>query len=421
MSSNQKQSQDPISGLPIYAIKSFLKHEASGGICLMLAAVLAMIVSNTGFYEWYDKLLHVYFQIGFEDKLGQTFDAFAIRKPIVLWINDGLMAVFFLLVGLEIKREVLAGELSSVKRAALPGVAAIGGMLFPALVFYFINKDHPENLAGWAIPAATDIAFALGILALLGSRVPTSLKVFLTAVAIIDDLGAIIIIALFYTHDLTLLALALGALGCIGLFLLNRSGVKSIAPYMVIGTFMWICVLKSGVHATLAGVLIAMFIPMNGINGKKDSPLMRMEKMLHPWVAFMVLPIFGFANAGINLSAIEMYHVIHPLTIGIAAGLFFGKQIGIMLAVVLCRIFGLKKPKGATWMQMYGISMLCGIGFTMSLFIGKLGFQTLDAINEIRIGVISGSLLSAIIGFCLLYFSGPSHKYRHESERKRIH
>ncbi len=410
-------TNDQNSILPIYAIRSFLKHEAAGGICLMLAAALAMVVANSGLYEWYDKLLNIYFQIGFESKEGVPFDAFAIQKPVVLWINDGLMAIFFMLVGLEIKREILMGELSSFQRAVLPGVAAIGGMAIPALVFLAVNMDYPENHAGWAIPAATDIAFALGILALLGSRAPTALKVFLTAVAIIDDLGAIIIIALFYTQDLTILALILGAAGCFVLFLLNRFGVKTIAPYIITGIFMWICVLKSGIHATLAGVLIAVFIPMKGIKGREDSPVMKLEKMLHPWVAFMVLPIFGFANAGVSFAEIQMYHIVHPLTIGIAAGLVFGKQIGIMLAVFLCKIFKIAdKPKSISWVQMYGVATLCGIGFTMSLFIGKLGFDSLDAINEIRIGVIGGSLVSALIGYGVLYYAGKDQtRYQHDS------
>lgn len=391
----------------ISAIRKFLHHEAAGGICLMIAAVCALLVANTPIYHGYQHLLNTYFQIGFENASGTVFETFAVRKPIVLWINDGMMAIFFLLVGLEIKREFIKGELSSRDRAMLPIIGAIGGVVAPALIFYAINMDHPENMAGWAIPAATDIAFALGILGILGRRVPVTLKVLLTAVAIIDDLMAIVIIALFYTSNLTLTALGVAAVGIVIMAIMNRRGVKNIGPYVIVGLFMWAAVLKSGVHATLAGVIMAMFIPIKGKTDNDPSPLLKMEHSLHPWVAFMVLPIFGFANAGINFANIEMYHVIHPLTIGIAAGLFFGKQIGIFLfSVIAIKLDIANKPKGSTWLQIYGVSLLAGIGFTMSLFIGKLAFDTQDAINEIRLGVMGGSLVSGVLGFAILYWAG---------------
>ncbi len=396
--------------MPPYHIKSFLKHEAAGGICLILGAVLAMICANTDLNIWYEKLLNVRFQIGFEDALGNPFDVFSIQKPILFWINDGLMALFFFLVGLEIKREVLVGELSSFSKAVLPGIAALGGILFPVMIFYYFNRDYPDTIDGWAIPAATDIAFALGILALLGNRVPMSIKVFLTAVAIIDDLAAIIIIALFYTSKLSVTSLIIAGIGIFCLKMLNHARVKKISPYILIGTLIWVCVLKSGIHATLAGVIVALYIPLKDKNeSMKNSPLEKLEHDLHPWVAFLVLPIFGFANAGVSFAGASVEYLTNPLSLGIIGGLFVGKQLGIFSMIFTAVKLGIaKKPEGATWAQIYGVSVLCGVGFTMSLFIGKLAFADLTLATNVRIGVLTGSLLSAVLGVVIFYFFSPA-------------
>ena len=329
--------------------------------------------------------------------------ALEIAKPLLLWINDGLMAVFFFLIGLEIKREILEGELSSFDKAALPLIAAIGGMAGPALVYVLINWSTPETMNGWAIPAATDIAFALGVLMLLGRSVPTSLKVFLLAIAIIDDLGAITVIALFYTADLSTTALGLAAVGLASLIVLNRSGVKTITPYALIGLFIWVCVLKSGVHATLAGVLTALAIPIHGKTKEAQSPLHKLEHGLHPWIAFGVLPIFAFANAGVSLTGLSLEDLAAPTTLGVAAGLFIGKQIGVFGATFLAVKAGIaRRPEGTNWAHIYGVACLTGIGFTMSLFIGMLAFDARDSLDQVRIGVLAGSLLSAIAGVVAL-------------------
>lgn len=378
--------------------RQFFRWEPSAGLLLMGAALLALIANNSIASGLYAGFLStpVEVQVG----------ALEIAKPLVLWINDGLMAVFFFLVGLEIKRELLQGELSSFDKAALPVFAAIGGMAGPALVFVLLNLDSPETLNGWAIPAATDIAFALGVLALLGSRVPSSLKILLLAVAIIDDLGAIIIIAMFYTSNLSLMALSMAVIPFIGLILLNRSGVKTIAPYVILGTIMWVCVLKSGVHATLAGVITALAIPIHGKQGDDHSPLLKMEHGLQPWVAFMIVPIFAFANAGVSFSGITLDSIMAPLPLGIALGLFIGKQIGVFGMIYLAVKIGLAKlPDRATWPQVYGLACLTGIGFTMSLFIGTLAFDDATLMNDVRLGVILGSLGSGLLGVALLLFS----------------
>ena len=382
-------------------IQDFLKLESAAGMILMLAAALAIVANNTVLSYWYGGLMStpMAIQVG----------ALEIAKPLLLWINDGLMAVFFLLVGLEIKREVLEGELSSFDKALLPILAAIGGMAGPALIYAGINWGDPDSLRGWAIPAATDIAFALGILALIGTRAPVSLKIFLLAIAIIDDLGAIMIIALFYTADLSVGALGLAALGFIGLVTLNRVGVKRIAPYILIGLFMWVCVLKSGVHATLAGVLTALAIPIAPRKETGQSPLHKLEHGLHPWVAFMILPVFAFSNAGVDLRGLSLDALLAPVPLGIALGLFAGKQIGVFgltLLAVKTRIA--KLPSGVNWAQIYGVSCLTGVGFTMSLFIGGLAFVNAAQLDQVRLGVLMGSIMSGIVGYIVLRLATPA-------------
>ncbi len=381
--------------MPIALIKEFVRLEAAAGILLIAAATLALALENSPIKWLYDALLTtpVAVQVG----------AIAITKPLLLWINDGLMAIFFLLVGLEIKREVLQGELSSLSQAALPGIAAIGGMLVPALVYIGFNLDNAEALRGWAIPAATDIAFALGVLTLLGKRVPASLKIFLLALAIMDDLGAIVIIAIFYTTDLSIISLGLAAVGIVILLLLNRFGVTRIAAYVVTGVFLWICVLKSGVHATLAGVAIAFAIPLRAQDEEGHCPLTHLEHTLHPWVSYGILPLFAFANAGVSLTGLSFSALFDTIPLGIAAGLFLGKQLGVVAFVCVAVLFGLcRLPDGCTWVQFYGVAMLAGIGFTMSLFIGTLAFPDPSYSDGVRLGVLSGSLLSALGGYLVL-------------------
>jgi NhaA family Na+:H+ antiporter len=371
-----------------------MKLEASAGLVLMAVALLAMIAANSALAPFYDGFLQTNIRL--------AAGSFEISKPALLWINDGLMAIFFFLVGLEIKREVLAGELSSLDKAILPILAAIGGMAIPALIFVYFNWGNAETLAGWAVPTATDIAFALGILALLGSRVPVALKVFLLAIAIIDDLGAIVIIAVFYTSDLSVNALTLSMLGFALAVALNRMGVQRISPYLIIGVFMWACVLKSGVHATLAGVLIAMTIPLKKTDGDK-ALLLRAEHALQPWVAFLILPLFAFANAGVSLSGLSLAGLTQPLPLGIAAGLFLGKQIGVLAATWIgCKSGLARLPEGVNWQHVYGVACLTGVGFTMSLFIGSLAFSSAETMNTVRLGVICGSVLSGLMGFAVL-------------------
>ncbi len=381
--------------MPLSAVREFFRMEASGGILLVLASAVALIVANSGWQTHYEELLKTYATIRIGD--------LDIHKPLILWINDGLMAIFFFLVGLEIKRELLEGELSSLSQAALPAIAAVGGMVVPAAIYAGINFAHPELLKGWAIPAATDIAFALGVLGLLGDRVPVSMKVLLTAVAVFDDLGAIVIIALFYTDQLSLMALAWAAAALVALFVLNVAGVKKTAPYILLGIILWVCVLKSGVHATLAGVALALAIPMSGRDPDQPSPLKTLEHGIHPWVAYAVLPIFAFANAGVSFAGIGWKSFIEPVTLGISAGLFIGKQIGIFGMIWLTVRAGLARmPDRANWQQVYGMSLLCGIGFTMSLFIGGLAWEHAHFDAPVRLGVITGSLLSAAAGSLVL-------------------
>ena len=375
-------------------IQEFIRLETSGGVVLMIAAIFAIIIANTSLSATYDLILGTYIKVGIGN--------FEIAKPAILWINDGLMAIFFFLVGLEIKREVLAGELSSFDKAILPIMAAIGGMAVPGMIFAIVNWGTPENLNGWAIPTATDIAFALGILALVGSRAPVALKIFLLAIAIIDDLGAILIIAIFYTSELSISALYISMIGFAAAVVLNRMGIQRTAPYLLVGIVMWVFVLKSGVHATLAGVLIAFTIPLKAKN-EDEALLYKMEHGLHPWVAFLILPVFAFANAGVSFTGIGIDDLLQPLTLGIAVGLFLGKQIGVFLATWIGVKSGIARlPENVSWKHVYGVACLTGVGFTMSLFIGSLAFTTADVMNAVRLGVVLGSVLSGIIGYVLL-------------------
>lgn len=374
---------------------AFFHHEAAGGVVLMIAAVAALLVKNSALGGAYDAVL--------EFKIGPSL--IGLHKPLLLWINDALMAVFFLLVGLEIKRELVAGELSSVGRAMLPGIAAVGGMLAPALIYIAINFGDATALRGWAIPAATDIAFAVGVLALLGPSVPVSVKIFLLALAILDDLGAILIIALFYTAELNLFMLGLAVVGCGVLLALNRRDVGSFWPYGIVGAFIWLCVLKSGLHATIAGVVVALFIPIDaGSENDSDLGLLeQVEEALHNWVKFAILPIFAFANAGVSLAGMSPGKLLDGVPLGIMLGLVIGKPLGIFAFTWVAVRSGLAPPpKGATWMHILGAAMLGGIGFTMSLFIGMLAFSDPVRAAELRLGVLAGSLISAVAGYALL-------------------
>lgn len=374
----------------------FLQHEAAGGIVLVIAAGLAMAVANSPIASLYTDFLDTQITAGSAP--------LALTKTVLHWINDGLMAIFFFLIGLEIKRECLAGALSSAKLAALPAIAAIGGMLVPAAIYAAINWDNPITLQGWAIPAATDIAFAVGVLALLGTSIPPALKIFVLALAIIDDLGAIIVIALFYATGLSYTAIGLAATGTLLLFALNRWKVTHIWAYLLVGLFVWVCVLKSGVHATLAGVITALSIPLSpGTNGS-EGPLEKLEHALGPWVSFGILPLFAFANAGVSLAGLSSADLTAPIPLGIALGLFLGKPLGIYAFARTAISSGLAAmPKGTTNMQLFGASALAGIGFTMSLFIGMLAFADPALSAHVRLGVLSGSILSALAGYAILY------------------
>ena len=376
-------------------LRAFLRGEAGSGTLIGLAAVIAVIAANSPLREFYALLL--------ETPMTVRVASLTLAKPLLFWIDDGLMAIFFLTVGLEIKREVLQGELASLAKAAMPVVAAIGGMLVPAAIYAAVAWHDPIQLRGWAIPAATDIAFALAALALVGSGLPRSLRVFLLALAIIDDLGAILIIACFYTSEISTASLALAAVGLVALSALNRLAVMRIAPYVVVGIFLWVFVLKSGVHATLAGVAVAFAIPLGRGADQETSPFFRLEHALHPWVVYCILPLFAFANSGVSLTNFSWSTLLEPVPLGIAAGLFAGKQIGVLLFAWAATRLGIgARPEGATWAQLYGVALLCGIGFTMSLFIGGLAFEAEFYVDEVRIGVIAGSLLSALAGFLVL-------------------
>lgn len=379
-------------------LRDFLQKESSGGIVLILAAALAMAVANSPLANAYIDWLAI--------PVVASIGDFAIDKPLLLWINDGLMAVFFFLVGLEVKREVLEGQLSSWNKASLPLAAAVGGMAIPALIFLGINSDSPENLRGWAIPAATDIAFALGVLSLLGPRVPVALKALLLAIAVIDDIGAIAIIAVFFSGELDIGMLGAAAIVLVAMVAAGRAKVNSTIPYVLLAILMWVFVLKSGVHATLAGVAAAMTIPLD--TNSDQGPLERIEHGLHPWVAFLVIPIFGFANAGVSLAGLSPAALLDPLPLGIALGLLIGKQIGIFgfaWLAVKARIAEL--PAGVGWTQVHAVSLLAAIGFTMSLFIGNLAFADQVQIDAVKIGVLAGSTLAAVAGYLMLRATLP--------------
>lgn len=379
-------------------LRDFLQKESAGGIVLIAAAVLALIVANSPLLTQYNAFLATPVVAGIGD--------FVIDKSLLLWINDGLMAVFFFLVGLEVKREVLEGQLSSWDKASLPLIAAVGGMAIPAAVFLSINAGSPENLGGWAIPAATDIAFALGVLMLLGPRVPVALKALLLAIAVIDDIGAIAVIALFYTGSIDMGMLGAGAIVLVLLGIVGRLKVASSIPYVLLSILMWAFVLKSGVHATLAGVAAAMCVPM--VARGQSRPLERMEHALHPWVAFLVIPIFGFANAGVTLIGLEPSALLEPLPLGIALGLLVGKQIGIFGFAWLAVKAGLAKlPEEVNWRQIHALSLLAAIGFTMSLFIGNLAFADPALVDAVKLGVLSGSTVAALAGYFLLRSALP--------------
>jgi NhaA family Na+:H+ antiporter len=378
--------------------KWFFKLEAASGLVLLIAAIIALVISNSNFSELYFSTLEQYLFIGINN--------FGLKLSVHHWINDLLMAVFFFFVTLEIKREFIQGELSNLKKALLPMIGAVGGMAIPALVYVVINFGNKETLNGWAIPSATDIAFSLGILSLLGSRVPISLKIFLTALAIIDDLGAILIIAFFYSGDLSISYLSLILMSYIFLLVLNKVGVKKIFPYLIIGSFMWFFTYKSGIHATIAGVLLASTIPHN-IKDKDFSLLIKLEHAISPYVAFIIMPIFAFANAGVSLEGLSLASLLEPVPLGILLGLFVGKQVGVMIfSYIAVKTGAAEMPDNSSWLSLYGVSILTGIGFTMSLFVGNLAFtENIQYIDGVKIGVLAGSLLSTLFGYFILLFS----------------
>ncbi|MGQ8365638.1 Na+/H+ antiporter NhaA [Glaciecola sp. 1036] len=385
--------------------KKLIHHDAAGGIILVFAAALAMLMANTPLNSFYNGLFnetHIVVMVG----------PLEIDKPLILWVNDGLMAIFFFMVGLEVKREILEGHLQSREQIVMPAIGAIAGIIMPALIYVAFNIDEPIGINGWAIPAATDIAFALGVYSLFGRVLPVTLKLFLLSVAIFDDIGAIIIIALFYSAELSTLSLIIAVVGLCILFIFNRLKVKSQGMYIIVGVIIWAAVLKSGVHATLAGFAMALFIPHNGKNRSGQIMLHHLEHKLHPWVSFAILPIFAFANAGVTLVGTTADQVFNPIVIGVMLGLFVGKQVGIFGACYLAVKSGFAKlPAGVTFQQLYGASILCGIGFTMSLFIGSLAFETAspDYLNSVKVGVLAGSIISAILGGIVISKSAKKH------------
>jgi Na+:H+ antiporter, NhaA family len=386
----------------VNSIREFLKLESAGGLVLVAAAAVALVVSNSPLSHAYETLLSTPMEI----RLG----ALTVDKPLLLWVNDGLMAIFFFLVGLEIKREILEGELSTPSAVALPVVAAIGGMAVPAMIYAYLNWNDAIAINGWAIPVATDIAFALGVLSLLGSGVPIALKVFLTAVAIIDDLGAILVIAFFYTADLSFTMLVLAALPLAALVVFNLAGVTRTAAYVIAGIALWICVLKSGVHATLAGVAVALILPLSAKDESETLRLKEIEHRLHPWVAFGVLPVFAFFNAGVSFERITLATLAQSIPLGIALGLVVGKLFGVFVSSwLLIKSGRASLPESCSWLHLSGVSLLCGIGFTMSLFIGSLAFEheSTDYASLVRLGVFAGSVASALLGYAVLRFTLP--------------
>ncbi|WP_419843308.1 Na+/H+ antiporter NhaA [Actinobacillus pleuropneumoniae] len=378
-------------------IQKFLKLEAASGILLLVSALLAMIFANTDLNQLYFSFL--------QTEVAIKFGTFSIDKPLLMWVNDGFMAVFFILVGMEVKRELFEGSLSSYQKAIFPAVAALGGMIIPALVYWFINQNSPEYQQGWAIPMATDIAFALGIVALLSKQVPPALKVFLLALAIIDDLGAIIVIALFFSHEMSMQALTIASIAIVILVAMNRYKVTGLINYAIIGTILWASVLKSGVHATLAGVIIGFCIPLRGKNG--EAPLHHLEHALAPWCSFAILPLFAFSNAGVSLEGMSLDKLASPLPLGVALGLIIGKPVGVFLFSYVAVLLGIAKvPEGINLKQIFAIAVLCGIGFTMSMFIAGLAFGEEEASENMlalaRLGILMGTFVSAIIGYFLL-------------------
>lgn len=385
--------------MALRSIREFMSLEASAGIILFTTALLALFIDNSPFALYYEAFFHT--------KLSVSLGAFKLEKPLLLWVNDGFMTIFFLLVGLEIKRELVVGELNSISKAMLPLIAAVGGMAIPAAIYLGLNFHDPHALKGWAIPTATDTAFSLGILSLLGKRIPDSLKIFLTALAIFDDIGAIIIMAVFYTSRISLMMLLCAlVLVCI-LLLLNYWNVQQISVYGFVGILLWLCVLKSGVHATLAGIVIAMTIPIKKAKNSTESPLHILEQKLHPWVAFGILPLFAFANAGVSFNGVAIHHLFAAIPVGIACGLFFGKQIGIWVATMIGVKCGVSKlPANMSPFSLYGLSLVAGVGFTMSLFIGTLAFHSVAPYAAfVRMGVIFGSLFSGFFGYFVLRYA----------------
>lgn len=384
----------------ISLVREFLKLESAGGLLLVIATILALVMKNSAYSDWYAALLNT--------PVNVAIGEFQIAKPLLLWINDGLMAVFFFIVGLELKREFLEGELSNRSQIVLPAFAATGGMLVPAAIYAYINWGHPVTMNGWAIPAATDIAFALGVLALLGPRVPVSLKLFLMALAILDDVGAIIIIALFYTTELSTLSLTTAGICLFLLIFLNKRGVTHLPIYLFIGAIMWASVLKSGVHATLAGVFLAFTIPLRDAEDPRHSPLRQLEHELHPSVVYVILPLFAFANAGVPLAGMTIKALLEPVSLGIILGLFVGKQLGVFsFAWLAIKLKLATLPDKVSWTQLYGAAVLCGIGFTMSLFIASLAFEHegQEYIRQVRLGILVASLMAAVAGYLLLRFT----------------
>ncbi len=374
----------------------WLASDAAPGFVLIAVAAVAILLANTA--------LAPAIEAFFATRLTLTFGEVGLAKPVLLWINDGLMAVFFLLVGLELKRETLEGALSEPSRIAMPVVAALGGMVVPAAIFAFLNRGDAVALRGWAIPSATDIAFSIGVLAACGSRVPLGLKLFLTTLAIVDDLGAIVVIAIFYTADLSTLALGLASLCIAALIALNIAGVRRTGPYLLIGAILWVCVLKSGVHATLAGVAVALCLPLcDRAANPETRPFIVLEHALKPWVGFLIMPLFAFANAGVSFEGLSLSGLLEPIPLGIAAGLFAGKQIGVFLpAAAMIALGWAAMPAGGTWLKLYGVSVCAGIGFTMSLFIGNLAWSDPGHAVPLRLGVLAGTLLSAVVGYLVL-------------------
>ncbi len=392
--------------LTVKIIESFIKNESSAGVLLIVVTIVALLLQNSGLSSLYMGFLHTPVEI--------RFGALEIAKPLLLWVNDGLMAIFFLLIGLEVKREIMEGHLSSMQQIALPGIAAIGGMVVPALVFIAFNQSESFAMKGWAIPTATDIAFALGILSLLGKRVPLSLKIFLMALAIIDDLGAIVIIALFYTSELSTVSIMVASASLVLLFIMNRMGVIRKTAYILVGVILWVSVLKSGVHATLAGVALAFMIPLNSKDkkGNKISLAKEMEHGLHYWVAFMILPLFAFVNAGVDLKGISMDEMMGSVPLGIMLGLFLGKQLGVFgFSWIAIKMGWAKLPKASSWMQLYGVAVLTGIGFTMSLFVDSLAYNDTEIYHYAdKLAILLGSFLSAILGYIILRTTKSSKK-----------